>query len=86
MVSYKIKIKNSAVRELKKLSQKDRKRIIKKINSLVKSPRPAGCEKLSGDEKYRIRQGNDRILYKIEDAILLIFIVKIGHRREVYRS
>ncbi|HEY5284190.1 MAG TPA: type II toxin-antitoxin system RelE/ParE family toxin, partial [Polyangia bacterium] len=60
-------------------------RVIAKIQLLASNPRPPGCEKLSGAEKYRIRQGDYRILYEIDDAAKLVTIVKVGNRREVYR-
>lgn len=81
---YKIEIKKSAQKELKSLPNKELKKVIEKISSLATNPRPAGCKKLSGDEKYRIRVGNYRVLYSIEDDILTIFIVKAGHRKDVY--
>ena len=86
MAKYKIQIKPSAVKELEKLPGKDLQKIISKIKSLSGDPRPPGCEKLSGDEKYRIRQGNYRIVYAIEDDILIVFVVKIGHRRDIYKK
>lgn len=81
---YKIEIKKSAQKELKSLPNKELKKVIEKISSLATNPRPTGCKKLSGDEKYRIRVGNYRVLYGIEDDILTIFIVKVGHRKDVY--
>ena len=86
MAKYKIQIKPSAVKELEKLPGKDLQKIISKIKSLSDDPRPPGCEKLSGDEKYRIRQGNYRIVYAIEDGILIVFVVKIGHGRDIYKK
>lgn len=86
MENYKIKIKPSAVKELNKISKKDLEKVSKKISALSSDPRPPGCEKLSGDEKYRIRQGNYRIVYSIEDDILIIVIVKVGHRRDIYKK
>jgi mRNA interferase RelE/StbE len=62
------------------------KRILQRIRSLADDPRPAGCEKLPGQERYRVRQGTYRIIYEIEDARLIVLVVKIGHRRDVYRS
>ena len=85
MEKYKLKIKPSAVKELDKLPKKDLKRIISKIQSLSNNPRPQGCEKLSGQEKYRLRQGKYRIIYSIDDDILTIFVVKVGHRKDVYK-
>ncbi|MEO5711980.1 MAG: type II toxin-antitoxin system RelE/ParE family toxin [Luteolibacter sp.] len=84
MASYRITIKRSASKELEKIALQDRKRIIEKIRSLASDPRPPGSKKLSGQEKYRLRQGDYRILYLIEDGELVIMVVKIGHRRDVY--
>ncbi|MBU4444993.1 MAG: type II toxin-antitoxin system RelE/ParE family toxin [Candidatus Marinimicrobia bacterium] len=86
MVRYRIEFKKSAYRELKSIPKKDLKRILSKIESLSEDPRPDGCKKLSALERYRIRQGNYQILYSIEDDILTIHIVKIGHRKKVYGS
>ena len=85
MAEYKITIKKSAVKELEDILRKDLRKIIKRIRSLAGDPRPHGSQKLSGQQQYRIRQGNYRIVYSVEDKKLLIDIVKIGHRREVYR-
>ena len=57
-----------------------------KIQSLADDPRPPGCQKLSGAEKYRVRQGNYRIVYSIEDDRLLVLVVRLGHRKNVYRA
>ncbi|MCG8607586.1 type II toxin-antitoxin system RelE/ParE family toxin [bacterium] len=85
MANYKILIKPSAAKELKRLPQTDLQRITSKIQSLSGEPRPRGCEKLSAQERYRVRQGSYRIVYSIEDAQLAVYIVKVGHRREVYK-
>lgn len=85
MAKYKIEIKKSAVKELNNLPRNDLKKITQKIQELADNPRPQGCKKLAGEEKYRIRSGNYRILYMIEDDILIIYVVKTGHRRDVYR-
>lgn len=85
MASYKLLIKPSAVKEIESLPKKDRQRIVGRIQSLATEPRPVGCTKLSGEEKYRIRQGDFRILYEIRDQELVVTVVKVGHRRDVYR-
>jgi mRNA interferase RelE/StbE len=85
MAKFKIEIKKSAVKELNNLPANDLKRMIQKIQNLAYNPRPPSCKKLTGEEKYRIRSGNYRILFIIEDDIFIIYIVKIGHRRDVYR-
>jgi mRNA interferase RelE/StbE len=84
VASYKILIKPSAVKELKKISNPDFDRITERIRKLSSDPSPKGCEKLSHQEKYRIRQGNYRIIYLVDDAKQEIIIYKIGHRRDVY--
>lgn len=84
MASYNVEIKRSAAKELEHLPPKDRTRIIARIRALATDPRPAGCEKLSGQDRYRVRQGNYRILYEIDDTVVLVVVVRIAHRREVY--
>lgn len=86
MAEYRITIKKSAAKELEDIPQRDLHKVIRRIQSLAKDPRPHGSRKLSGQEQHRIRQGDYRIVYSIEDKNSLIDIVKIGHRREVYRS
>ena len=85
MGKYRIYIKPAAVKELQKIPKPDVNKIIEKIRSLSSNPRPPGCEKLSADEKYRVRQGRYRIVYSIEDDQLVVFIIKISHRKDVYR-
>ena len=85
MASYSIVFKQSVAKDFRQIPNKDIQRILKRIDSLGDDPRPVGAEKLSGDEKYRIRQGNYRILYTIEDEIVTVTVVKVGHRRDVYR-
>ena len=85
MASYRVLIKRSAGNELEDLALKDRRRIVERIRGLASDPRPTGCEKLSGEEKYRLRQGDQRILYEIDDRDSTVTVVKIGHRRDVYR-
>lgn len=86
MERYDVFIKPSALKELETVdSKKDRQRIVRVILSLAEDPRPAGCRKLSGKDKYRIRSGQYRIIYAVRDAILVVTIVKVGHRRDVYR-
>lgn len=85
VASYRLQIKPSAAKEIETLPPKDRQRVVARIQGLATAPRPPGCEKLSGREQYRVRQGNYRILYTLDDADLLVVVIKIGHRREVYR-
>ena len=85
MASYRLLIKPTAAKELEAIPLKDRKRVATKIQGLASEPRPSGAEKLSGQEKYHLRQGNYRVLYSVDDVRLAVVIVKIGHRRDVYR-
>jgi mRNA interferase RelE/StbE len=85
VANYSIRITASAAKELESLQKLDRQKIVERIRSLASNPRPPGAEKLSGQDKYRIRQGNFRILYLIHDNELIVVVVKIGDRKEVYR-
>ena len=87
MASYRLLVKRSAAKEIEAISQKrDRERVMATIGALAENLRPAGSAKLAGrDDRYRIRVGNYRVLYSIEDAALIVWVVKVGHRREVYR-
>ena len=85
MASYSILLARSAAKELESVPTKDRQRIVARIGTLAENPRPLGAEKLSSDDKYRVRQRNYRILYEIVDAELIVTVVRIGNRREVYR-
>jgi mRNA interferase RelE/StbE len=83
---YSIEIKRSAAREIEDLPLKTRRLVVERIGGLADDPRPRGCEKLAGGEHYRIRQGEYRIVYTIEDAVLTVWVVKVAHRRDVYRG
>ena len=85
MANYSLLILPSAAKELEDIPKRYLTRIVRKIEDLPTNPRPQGCEKLSGQEKYRVRQGDYRIIYEIRDRDQAIIIVKVGHRREVYR-
>jgi mRNA interferase RelE/StbE len=83
---YSILIKPSAVKEIESISSKrDRQRVVSCIGKLADDPRPPGCEKLSGQAKYRVRQGRSRIVYSIHDQDLIVHVVKVGQRKDVYR-
>ena len=85
MASYELVFKKSVAKDLRAFPQQDVKRVLQRIRALSSDPRPSGCEKLSAFERYRVRQGSYRIVYEIEDARLIVLVVRIGHRREVYR-
>ncbi len=85
MEPYRIIVKKSVSKDLKKIPKKGVQRILEVIQTLAENPRPPQSKKLSGQERYRLRQGNYRILYSIEDEKLVICVVKVGNRRDVYR-
>jgi len=85
MARYSIVFRASIRKDLRKIPKQDVRRIMARIESLADDPRSPQAEMLTGDDKYRIRQGNYRILYSIEDDRLVVAVVKVGHRREVYR-
>ena len=85
MASYSLLIKPSAAKELETVPKKDRLRIVRKIQLLADNPRPEGCEKLTGREQYRLRQGRFRVLYSISEVEQFVLIVKIAHQKEAYR-
>jgi len=84
MGKYELVVRKSVLKDLRTIPEKDVKRILRRIESLRTEPRPSGCEKLSGQERYRLRQGTYRILYEISDTKLIVTVVKIGHRKKVY--
>ncbi len=80
MASYRLFIKPSAVKEIEAIStKKDRRRVVQRIRGLADDPRPPGCQKLSGRDRYRLRQGRYRIIYSVHDQELVVFVVKVGH-------
>ena len=86
MARYEILLRQSVLKkELLKLPKVDVQKIMAAIRSLSDTPRPPGIQRLSGQERYRIRQGDYRIIFSIQDAERTIWIVKVGHRRDVYK-
>lgn len=85
MASYSLVITRSASKELERVPLKDRRRIVERISGLAHDPRPPGCERLSGEDKYRLRHGDYRILYEIVDEQLVVTVVRVGNRRDVYK-
>lgn len=85
MARYEISIKKSAVKELEDIPKKELQKIIKRIRTLSSHPRPQGSQKLSHGEQYRIRKGDYRIIYSVQDDDLTVHIIKVGHRKEIYR-
>jgi mRNA interferase RelE/StbE len=86
MEKYSLRFKKSVAKDLRKIPNKDVKRILTCIKSLCNNPRMEGAIKLSGQELYRIRQGLYRIIYEIQDTELVIMVVKVAHRSDVYKS
>jgi len=85
MAAYKIFFKKSVQKDFDTIPKKDLRRILNRIESLTENPRPLGCEKLTGQERYRLRQGRYRIVYSIQDDELTVWVVKVGHRKHIYR-
>ena len=87
MGRFRVLNKPSAVKEIEAVRRKkDRQRIVRRIEGLAEDPRPSGCQKLSGQDRYRVRQGEYRIVYSVEDEDLIVYVVKVGHRKDVYRG
>ncbi len=85
MGRYRIVFRKSVAQDMRRLPNRDLRRILATIDSLSDDPRREGAEKLSGLEKYRVRQGNYRIIYEIKDDEVIVVVVKVGHRKDVYR-
>jgi mRNA interferase RelE/StbE len=85
MAGYRVLFKSSVEKDFSAIPKKDVKRILDRIRTLEDNPRPTGCEKLTGQEKYRLRQGRYRIVYSIQDDELTVWVVKVGHRKDIYR-
>lgn len=85
MAVYKLFFKKSVQKDFDSIPKKDLRRILNRIAVLAKDPRPDGCEKLTGQERYRLRQGRYRIVYSIQDDELTVWVVKVGHRKDIYR-
>ena len=86
MASYSLAFKKSVAKDLRVIPNNEVRRILSRIESLCENPRAEGCVKLSGEEKYRVRQGVYRIIYEIQDKDLIILVVKVAHRSHVYIS
>lgn len=86
MARFEIVFKRSVAKDLRRIPKNDVQRILSRIDALAENPRPPHSEKLSAQERYRVRQGAYRILYEIHDEALVVVVVKVGHRRHVYRQ
>ena len=87
-MKYQVQITDKILKKIERLPKKDKQHIVEAIDSLVEDPRPDGCKKLKGSLspiRYRIRAGNYRVVYSIQDEVLLILVVEFGHRKDVYR-
>ena len=83
---YRIEIKRSAAKEIEDIGRlRDRQRVVARVMSLAEDPGPPGYTKLSGQETYRVREGDYRIIYTISDEVLVVEVIRVGHRRDVYR-
>jgi mRNA interferase RelE/StbE len=86
MANYKLRFKKSVAKDLRNIPKKDIQRILAQIDLLAKDPRAEGCVKLSSQQQYRVRVGLYRIIYEIQDAALVVQVVKVGHRSNVYKG
>jgi len=86
MGRYRLLFRKSVAKDLRGIPKKDVARILRRFNALTDEPRRPGSEKLSGQEKYRVCQGAYRIIYEIRDDVLEVLVVRVGHRRDVYRN
>lgn len=86
MARYKVFFKKSVEKDFKSIPKQELLKILKKIESLQENPRPVDSEKLTGQERYRLRQGRYRIVYSIQDHELTVWVVKVGHRKEIYQK
>ena len=86
MARYEVFIKPSALKELEAVgTRKLRRNLVERIEALADNPRPQGCAKLAGGARYRVRHGAYRVVYSVEDERRIVLVVKIGHRKDVYR-
>jgi len=85
MAAYKLLFKESVQKDFHGIPKKDLRKILSRIKILAGDPRPPGCEKLTGQDRYRMRQGRYRVLYSVEDEERTVTIVKVGHRKDIYR-
>jgi mRNA interferase RelE/StbE len=85
MAAYSVFFKESVQKDLDGIPKKDLRKVLTRIKSLANDPRPSGCEKLTGQDRYRLRQGRYRIVYAIQDEERSVSVVKVGHRKDVYR-
>jgi len=85
MAAYKIFFRKSVGKDFSAIPKRDLRKILRRIEMLSEDPRPSGCEKLTGQERFRVRQGRYRIVYSIQDKDLTVWIVKVGHRKDIYR-
>ncbi|MHB8105611.1 MAG: type II toxin-antitoxin system RelE family toxin [Dehalococcoidales bacterium] len=85
MAEYKVNYKPSVDKDFKSIPDAELKKIVQRIQSLANNPRPLGCKKLTEQDKYRLRQGDYRILYTIDDSAQIVRIMKVGHRKDIYK-
>ncbi|MBW2096806.1 MAG: type II toxin-antitoxin system RelE/ParE family toxin [Deltaproteobacteria bacterium] len=85
MAGYRVLLRKSVEKDFSSIPKRDVKRILNRIKALEENPRPPGSEKLTGQERYRLRQGRYRIVYSIQDDEFTVWVVKIGHRKDIYR-
>ena len=84
-MTYRVEISRRAAKAVTSLDKPLRRKILAAIDALADDPRPVGCRKLAGQQAWRIRVGDCRIIYEIHDQVLVVIVIDIGHRREIYR-
>lgn len=85
MESYRLSFKRSVTKDFRSIPPDDVRRILGRIDALALEPRPPGCQKLTGQERYRVRVGRYRVIYEIRDDLLRVIVIMVGHRRGIYR-
>ncbi|NTV57919.1 MAG: type II toxin-antitoxin system RelE/ParE family toxin [Deltaproteobacteria bacterium] len=85
MAAYSLVFKASVQKDFEGIPKKDLRKLLSRIKSLAGEPRPHGCEKLTGQNRYRVRQGRYRIVYAVQDEERIVTVVKVGHRKDIYR-
>ena len=85
MESYRLSFKRSVTKDFRSIPPEGVRRILSRIDALALEPRPPGCQKLTGQERYRVRVGRYRIVYEVRDNVLLVIVVAVGHRQGVYQ-
>ena len=86
MASYRVEVSATAERQIRRLARQDQMRVLRAVSALASEPRPRGCRKLRGyEDVFRIRVGALRVLYSVEDELVVVIVLKVGQRKDIYR-